>query len=139
MESLTNQERLTTYISFGLIISILFVSIFLPPENISKWVLVGFGSILISVLMVYVFIFYPGKNLHRGRSRKLRFSRPDSSSFQPVIIRPSGKAKNTIIEGKCHFCRNLAIMGFTCSYCKNYFCSEHRLPEKHDCERIIRV
>ena len=55
MESLTNQERLTTYISFSLIISILFVSIFLPPESILKWVLIGFGSILISVLMIYVF------------------------------------------------------------------------------------
>jgi len=139
MESLTNQERLTTYISFGLIISILFVSIYIPRENILKWILIGFGSILISVLMTYVFIFYPGKNFHRGRSRKLRFSRPDSSSFQPEIIRPSGRAKNTIIEGKCHFCKDLAIMGFTCSYCKKYFCSEHRLPEKHDCERMIRV
>jgi len=139
MESLSNQERLTTYISFSLVIFILFALIFLPPENILKWILIGLGSILISVLIGYIFVIYPGKNFNSRRSSKLRFSRTDSSSFQPEIIRPSGRAKNTIIEGKCHFCQNLAIMGFTCSYCNKYFCPEHRLPEKHHCERVLRI
>lgn len=30
-------------------------------------------------------------------------------------------------------------MTFTCRYCGEKFCSEHRLPEKHNCEKIDKV
>ncbi|MHA2346061.1 MAG: AN1-type zinc finger domain-containing protein [Candidatus Hodarchaeales archaeon] len=33
----------------------------------------------------------------------------------------------------CSSCQKNVIYGFTCSYCKLYFCSDHRLPEKHNC------
>jgi membrane associated rhomboid family serine protease len=37
--------------------------------------------------------------------------------------------------GECSKCGKKA-MTFTCRYCGNKFCSEHRLPENHDCEGL---
>lgn len=33
----------------------------------------------------------------------------------------------------CYFCLNPVSMPFRCNRCGGYFCSEHRLPEKHNC------
>lgn len=37
---------------------------------------------------------------------------------------------------KCHRCRKEVVLPFRCQYCGGYFCSEHRLPENHECPRI---
>lgn len=37
--------------------------------------------------------------------------------------------------GECSKCGKQA-MTFTCRYCNDKFCSEHRLPENHDCEGL---
>jgi Zn-dependent protease len=34
---------------------------------------------------------------------------------------------------KCHYCDNDVILPFKCSFCRQQFCTEHRLPENHDC------
>jgi len=34
---------------------------------------------------------------------------------------------------KCAVCGKEILMPFKCSYCGEYFCAEHRLPEKHNC------
>ena len=35
---------------------------------------------------------------------------------------------------KCHFCKKkLDEFPFTCKFCGNEFCSDHRLPENHKC------
>jgi len=36
----------------------------------------------------------------------------------------------------CQKCRQETFMPFKCQYCGGYFCSQHRLPESHDCPRI---
>lgn len=38
--------------------------------------------------------------------------------------------------GKCDFCGKEVEIPFTCSYCGQQFCSEHRLPENHMCPSI---
>lgn len=37
---------------------------------------------------------------------------------------------------KCEKCQKEEILPFRCPYCGGYFCSEHRLPENHDCPKI---
>jgi Zn-dependent protease len=37
---------------------------------------------------------------------------------------------------KCQKCGQEAFIPFQCPYCGDYFCSEHRLPENHDCPRM---
>ncbi len=37
---------------------------------------------------------------------------------------------------KCQKCGKEDFLPFICPYCRGYFCSEHRLPENHDCPRI---
>ena len=37
----------------------------------------------------------------------------------------------------CNQCGcNLAGLPYTCKRCGNVFCSEHRLPESHDCQQL---
>ncbi|MEM1574395.1 MAG: AN1-type zinc finger domain-containing protein [Nitrososphaerota archaeon] len=40
---------------------------------------------------------------------------------------------------KCKICGKEEILPFKCSYCGEYFCSEHRLPEKHNCSMIWKA
>jgi Zn-dependent protease len=37
---------------------------------------------------------------------------------------------------KCQKCQNETFLPFRCPYCGGYFCSEHRLPENHECPQI---
>lgn len=37
---------------------------------------------------------------------------------------------------KCQKCGKEVFLPFRCPYCGGYFCSEHRLPENHDCPRM---
>jgi len=37
---------------------------------------------------------------------------------------------------KCQKCQKEIFLPFKCPYCENYFCSEHRLPENHQCPRM---
>lgn len=34
---------------------------------------------------------------------------------------------------ECHICKKTEVLPFKCKFCKQYFCSEHRLPENHEC------
>jgi len=37
---------------------------------------------------------------------------------------------------KCEKCQQEVFLPFRCPYCGGYFCSEHRLPENHNCPQI---
>ncbi|MEM2971046.1 MAG: AN1-type zinc finger domain-containing protein [Candidatus Bathyarchaeia archaeon] len=37
---------------------------------------------------------------------------------------------------KCQRCGQETFLPFRCPYCEGYFCSEHRLPESHECPKI---
>ena len=40
---------------------------------------------------------------------------------------------------KCQYCDTEETLPFKCPYCNGYFCSEHRLPENHECPEIWRA
>jgi len=40
---------------------------------------------------------------------------------------------------KCRKCGKEIFLPFKCQYCGDYFCSEHRLPENHDCPEAWRA
>lgn len=96
------------------------------------------GTIIgISLIIIFYFIIQPMRNQVRI-SPYNQYYAPKSSSFRPTIIPPSKTVKKTVMKGFCEYCGQKELMGFTCSYCNNYFCAEHRLPEKHDCMGIKR-
>lgn len=37
---------------------------------------------------------------------------------------------------ECTYCGESADMGYTCSYCGQGFCPQHRLPENHECSNL---
>jgi Zn-dependent protease len=40
---------------------------------------------------------------------------------------------------KCQQCGREEVLPFQCSFCKKFFCSEHRLPENHNCPEIWKA
>ncbi|QLH09825.1 AN1-type zinc finger domain-containing protein [Candidatus Nitrosotenuis sp. DW1] len=39
----------------------------------------------------------------------------------------------------CAYCGNETELPFECNYCKDSFCSEHRLPEEHRCVKLSQI
>ncbi|MEM2865666.1 MAG: AN1-type zinc finger domain-containing protein [Candidatus Hadarchaeales archaeon] len=39
-------------------------------------------------------------------------------------------------KDKCAYCGREEVLPFYCHYCGLYYCSEHRLPEKHECAKL---
>ena len=37
---------------------------------------------------------------------------------------------------KCAYCGDMVDIPFECTYCKDPFCDEHRLPEDHRCVKL---
>jgi len=37
---------------------------------------------------------------------------------------------------ECSYCGKEDMLPYKCSYCEKSFCSQHRLPENHECEAI---
>mgnify|MGYP000235715007 FL=1 len=44
-----------------------------------------------------------------------------------------------MISENCAYCGDMTEMPFHCSYCKDPFCSEHRLPEEHRCVKLRQI
>ncbi len=40
---------------------------------------------------------------------------------------------------KCCYCGDMTDMPFECTYCKDPFCPEHRLPEEHRCVKLTQI
>lgn len=38
----------------------------------------------------------------------------------------------------CSFCRKQELMPYTCKFCGELFCGDHRLPENHECSGLKR-
>ncbi|MCH7757637.1 MAG: AN1-type zinc finger domain-containing protein [Thaumarchaeota archaeon] len=44
-----------------------------------------------------------------------------------------------MISENCAYCGDMTDMPFHCNYCKDPFCSEHRLPEEHRCVKLTLI
>ena len=44
-----------------------------------------------------------------------------------------------MISENCAYCGDMTDMPFHCSYCKDPFCAEHRLPEEHRCVKLRQI
>ena len=50
------------------------------------------------------------------------------------------KIVNEIVKSeKCAYCGDLTDLPFQCNYCKDPFCSEHRVPEEHRCVKLSQI
>ncbi len=96
----------------------------------------GVITMVFSILIAYVFASQT-TDLRPLRNEPNRYS-AGYDSFKPRVIPPSGMKKRTQFEGRCNQCGMSALLGFTCSYCGGYFCTDHRLPEKHNCEGLYK-
>ncbi|TBR11970.1 MAG: nucleotide-binding protein [Candidatus Nitrosotenuis sp.] len=42
-------------------------------------------------------------------------------------------------KANCAYCGNETELPFECNYCKDPFCSDHRLPEEHRCVKLSQI
>ena len=63
-------------------------------------------------------------------SEKIKFKRPKER------VKESKQKEKPVapLRNECSICGNHELLLFKCNYCKNIYCSEHQLPEKHDCQ-----
>lgn len=40
---------------------------------------------------------------------------------------------------KCQYCEKDVVLPFKCTFCNQYYCTEHRLPENHECPEYWRA
>jgi len=40
---------------------------------------------------------------------------------------------------KCQYCEKDVVLPFKCPFCSQYYCTEHRLPENHECPEYWRA
>ena len=132
MNSLTSKEKRSLGIAIGLILSLL-LTFLLYSGNNEPLLLLSWGiiSILFSLIIAYTFVFQSTPS--HSEIRDSFHSSSGMDSFSPRIIPHSKMRKKTQIEGQCSQCGSPTLLGFTCSYCGRYFCTDHRLPEKHEC------
>ena len=136
MYPLTKTEQISLMI--GGVILILAVGmdiIFSSNSQILENVIWAGASLIFSVIILYIFIIRPLASQHTEDYPS--FISQSRGSFKPYINPPSKFQKKTQLRGQCGECNKQITLGFTCSYCNNYFCPEHRLPEKHRCTGMI--
>ncbi|MCY4252058.1 MAG: nucleotide-binding protein [Thaumarchaeota archaeon] len=39
----------------------------------------------------------------------------------------------------CAYCGDMVDLPFECSYCRDPFCADHRLPEEHRCVKLRQI
>jgi predicted nucleic acid binding AN1-type Zn finger protein len=110
--------------------------LFFITDLSTKLFFLGGTTFGVSIVIIYFFIIQPMRGKIRKDSVYDQYYTSTPSSFRPTVILPSKKVKKTTMRGSCEYCGKNELMGFTCSYCDGYFCTEHRLPEKHDCSSI---
>lgn len=138
MYLLTVQERWTLIIFGVLMASGAFGLLVLPLDLNSKLLFLGTITVILTGVLSYSFIVVPAKTKSPRSYPSSGFrSFEQPRSFQPKVTPPSKKGKKSKIGGECSHCGTPALMGFTCSYCGDYFCAEHRLPEKHACRGLL--
>ena len=131
---LTELERRVLIISTFLVICATIIY-FIPNFAEIKYLVMGMTLFGVMTIIGYSFIIIPMKG-QSTRSYQARLTRGGITSFPYDITPPSPISKKTKLKGSCDQCNEPVLMGFTCSYCNGYFCSAHRLPEKHDCPRF---
>ncbi|MFX1286145.1 MAG: AN1-type zinc finger domain-containing protein [Promethearchaeota archaeon] len=133
MYKLTQQEQIALILGLISVILIVLETLFFSSNLMSYTLFLGGTTVAFSLIIIYIFILQPMKGPIRHYPYNQYYTSP---SFRPTIIPPPKKVKKTITRGSCEYCGKRELMGFTCSYCDGYFCTEHRLPEKHGCVKL---
>jgi len=135
MSSLVDKQQKTLLLGSIIIVLVISLDIFLPNDDLrGKILLWSIASIFFSVIIINSFVL----NLSYSRGSFSRFSQFSGRNigFKPRITPPSAIKKKKQFRGNCDYCNESTSLGFVCSYCDGFYCSNHRLPEKHHCSGL---
>ena len=139
LDKLTKKEKTWFVILIGFIVLSSFLYLFYR----SKVIGIGFYFLAIGILVLAIGAYY-GRSLF-ARNLKTGYLYGDTRSNSEYyennnlrdldnevqIQKPSKKVSRI-----CYFCQNTELLPYTCKFCGNSFCSNHRIPEKHNCKGI---
>jgi hypothetical protein len=135
VSSLTDKQQKSLLSGIVILVIAVFLHGILPNDDPGgKILLWSMASIIFAAVISYSFVLNDTYS-RKSFSQFNRFS-ARSNGFKPKIIPPSAIKKKTQFKGNCDYCGESALLGFTCSYCKGFYCSNHRIPEKHLCSGL---
>ncbi|MHA1236219.1 MAG: AN1-type zinc finger protein [Candidatus Hodarchaeales archaeon] len=135
MSSLTDRQQKTLLSGILIIVLVISLDLLLPNNDLKgKILLWSIASIFFAVITIYYFVL----NSSSSRGSFSRFSQFSgrNDGFKPRITPPSVIKEKKQFRGNCDYCSESTSLGFNCSYCDGFYCSNHRLPEKHHCSGI---
>jgi hypothetical protein len=135
MSTLSDVQQKSLILGVLIIVSAIFLDLMmLNNNNGGKILLWSLASISFAVLVGYSFVINPSYT--KGGFSRFSQLRKRNVGFKPRIITPAAIKKKTQFKGNCNYCDESSLLGFTCSYCNNFYCENHRLPEKHNCKGL---
>ena len=140
---LTNREK-TLYFVLGTFILALLLSFLLVDSEYGTALVLFGGSLLLACIAVSI-ILIPSRpiilrqhdEIRHDYEEELRLS-AERIDFRPTEIqsrygvgsRPKTQSK------KCASCGTVELLPYVCKFCSLPYCTQHRLPERHDCRGL---
>lgn len=135
MSSLSDKQQKSLLLAIVIFMLVISLDIFLLNEYLGEKILLwSIASIIFAIVIIYSFVLYPSYS--RGSLSRSHQLSSRNYGFKPRITPPSVFKKKTPFKGNCDYCDESTLLGFTCSYCNGFYCSNHRLPEKHHCSGL---
>ena len=135
MPQFNKNEQITLITGLIILIFAVSIDIILPMRDQMLVIIIWAGaSMIFSTVVLYTFLLQPIAS--NQIKRDTRFFMTSKDTFKPLVSKSSKMTKKTQLRGHCGVCNKQTLLGFTCSYCHDYFCPDHRLPEKHNCTRL---
>lgn len=89
-----------------------------------------FAGIAIAVAVIAYIIYF------RKEPTSIITRHPSLKGPVEPIKPTKKKGEAAPVTGICGMCGEQVTMPFKCKYCKGLYCSEHRLPEGHNCDSM---
>ncbi|MHA1989419.1 MAG: AN1-type zinc finger domain-containing protein [Candidatus Hodarchaeales archaeon] len=144
IKKLSKQEKIvfSLIILYVIVSSVIFITI---RDNFFLFnLLVGINILLLSIYFSFLIIPRKTKVIHLyGDSRRNSDYYSDEQYVPEINLRKydqedtkSKQSKKSSISKACFFCQKREMLPYVCKYCMNSYCTDHRLPEKHNCKDL---
>lgn len=136
MDKLTKEERNQYIVLLGFVI----VSSFLYAFYTTGDIRVDYYYLSIGIIILVLGIYF-WKTIVSRKSKTIYLygdTRSNSEYYADINLRGldggvTVKKSTKQVSKYCFLCQKTELLPYTCKYCGNSYCSEHRIPEKHNC------
>ena len=140
LKQLTREEKQLYFLILIFVLLTLISYIIASEDNRFFFFLFGITVTFVSLLALLWLIPRKPRIIYMyGGSRKSPRLEDDVPTIDLSKASPPARRSSKTSKDKtkaCYYCKKVELLPFVCSYCQHSFCSDHRLPERHDCEGL---